>query len=173
VELTEPTTIVALAAGVLAIIALTTCLTLGVRLRRLRADQKAVLGDKAPRDLVTHAAQLEAEFDALHRHLSQAVANLNARLEEAERRLDLALSNHALVRYDAYGELSGKQSTSIALLDSEQSGVVVSSIVHRDQARVYAKRVTGGQPEIDFSPEEAEAVRLAMAREQVDTAPSE
>ena len=58
--------------------------------------------------------------------------------------------------------MSGRQSTSIALLDSERSGLVLSSIHHRDQARLYAKEVRQGQPELELSPEEDEAVRLAL-----------
>jgi predicted DNA-binding protein (UPF0251 family) len=66
------------------------------------------------------------------------------------------------VRYDAYNELSGRQSVSIALLDDERSGIVLSCIHHRDQARVYAKQMQDGQSELELSPEEAEAVRLAF-----------
>jgi hypothetical protein len=76
-----------------------------------------------------------------------------------------AISNRALVRYDAYNEMSGRQSLSIALLDETQSGIVLSSIHHRDQARLYAKEVHNGQSELELSPEEAEALRLALARE--------
>ena len=68
----------------------------------------------------------------------------------------------ALVRYDAYGEMSGRQSTSIALLDANRSGLVLSSIHHRDQARLYAKQLYEGQSELELSPEEDEAVRLAL-----------
>jgi hypothetical protein len=74
------------------------------------------------------------------------------------------------VRYDAYNEMSGRQSTSIALLDSRGSGVVVSSIHHRDQARLYAKQVVEGEGQLQLSPEEQEAVRVAMAREVPDRA---
>jgi hypothetical protein len=79
-----------------------------------------------------------------------------------EERLDGAIAFRALVRYDAYGEMSGRQSTSIALLDATRSGVVLSSIHHRDQARLYAKQVHQGQAELELSPEENEAVRLAL-----------
>jgi predicted DNA-binding protein (UPF0251 family) len=61
--------------------------------------------------------------------------------------------------------MSGRQSLSIALLDETQSGIVLSSIHHRDQARMYAKEVHNGQSELELSPEEAEALRLALARE--------
>jgi hypothetical protein len=66
------------------------------------------------------------------------------------------------VRYDAYGELSGHQSTSLALLDAERSGVVLSCIAHRDNARLYCKVVHEGRGEHELSPEEDEAIRLAL-----------
>jgi hypothetical protein len=88
---------------------------------------------------------------------------LDGRLAGVELALRGAIAHRALVRYDAYNELSGQQSMSIALLDDERSGIVLSCIHHRDQARVYAKLLYGGQGELELSPEEAEAVRLALA----------
>ena len=58
--------------------------------------------------------------------------------------------------------MSGRQSTSIALLDSKRSGVVLSSIHHRDTARLYAKQVHEGRGELELSPEENEAIRIAL-----------
>jgi hypothetical protein len=84
-------------------------------------------------------------------------------MSSAEERLDAAVTYRALVRYDAYGEMSGHQSTSIALLDARRTGIVLSSIHHRDQARLYVKQVREGEAEIALSPEEAEAVELALA----------
>ena len=66
------------------------------------------------------------------------------------------------MRYDAYNEMSGRQSTSIALLDASRSGIVLSSIHHRDQARLYAKQVHEGRSELELSPEEDEAIRLTL-----------
>ena len=62
--------------------------------------------------------------------------------------------------------MSGHQSLSIALLDANRSGIVLSSIHHRDSARLYAKQVTGGTAELTLSPEEEEAVRLALAQDR-------
>jgi hypothetical protein len=83
-------------------------------------------------------------------------------MEKAEKRIDGTISYRSLVRYDAYGEMSGRQSTSIALLDATRSGVVLSSINHRDQARLYAKQLRDGTPELELSPEENEAIRIAL-----------
>ena len=168
-DLTSTTGIVALAAGGLALVALIAVLVLVRSLRRLRADQRAVLGGSTPQDLVAHAAELDRGF-ALAQRLRRATssAGLDARLAAAEGRLDGAIAFHGLVRYDAYNEMSGRQSTSIALLDARGSGIVLSSIHHRDQARLYAKQVVAGRAELELSPEEEEAMRAALAGEVPD-----
>jgi hypothetical protein len=160
-SLTSTAGIAALAAGGVAVVALLACAALTIKLGRLRADQRVILGDQQ-RDLIAHAATLTEQFQALSSYVQDAVERLNARMEHAEQRLDHAVSYSALIRYDAYGEMSGRQSTSIALLNARRSGLVLSSIHHRDQARLYAKRVREGQPELELSPEESEAIRLAL-----------
>ncbi len=154
--------IVAIAAGAVAVIAVGWSVGLTLALRRLRAAQRAVLGDSS-RDLVAHAAHLQSSFESLAQYVEDFGVRLDRRLDHAEQRLDGAVSHRALVRYDAYGEMSGRQSTSVALLDASRSGVVLSSIHHRETARLYAKQIRNGQPELELSPEETEAVKLALA----------
>ncbi|MEA2234833.1 MAG: hypothetical protein QOD83_4649 [Solirubrobacteraceae bacterium] len=161
-ELTSTVGIVALAAAAVALLALGAAAVLYRQLRRLRADQRAVLGDDGT-DLVAHAAGLDASFRALHDYVTEVVQRLDGRVGVAEERLDGAIAHWGLIRYDAYNEMSGRQSTSIALLDSSRSGVVLSSIHHRDQARLYAKQVDKGRGELRLSPEEEEALRLALS----------
>ena len=162
-DLTSTTGIVALAAGGVALLALVWLAVLTIKLRRLRAAQSLVLGQHGERDLVAHAAELDEAFRALRDHVDVVHTAIDGRLGEAEARLDRAIAHRALVRYDAYNELSGRQSTSIALLDAQGSGIVVSSIHHRDQARVYAKQVHEGRGELELAPEEEEAVRIALS----------
>jgi hypothetical protein len=157
--------IVALAACAVAVAALVVAAVALVRLRRLRADQRVLLGSGSPDDLVEHAASIEQEFRSLHAYVGDVAARLDGRLGTAEDRLDGAIAYRGLVRFDAYNEMSGRQSCSIALLDATQSGIVLSSIHHRDQARLYVKHLTEGRPEFELSPEEAEAVRVALAGE--------
>ena len=153
--------IVALAAAALAIVSLLGTTGLALRLRRVRGEQRAVLGDRRE-DLVSHAVTLQEQFAALSGYVEDVAGRLDGRMGAAEERLDGAVAYTSLVRYDAYGEMSGRQSVSIALLDATRSGIVLSSIHHRDQARLYAKQVHEGQPEFELSPEEAEAVALAL-----------
>jgi hypothetical protein len=155
--------IAALAAGGVAVVALLGCLILWISLRRLRTSQRAVLGEHGERDVIGHAVDLQQAFAALRDYVDDVVQRLDARLGTAETALDQTIAHRSLVRYDAYNEMSGRQSMSIALLDASHSGIVVSSIHHRDQARLYAKQVHGGRGELELSPEEAEAIRLAVS----------
>jgi hypothetical protein len=164
-ELTDLPGLVALAAAFVALVAFVLAVVLAVKLRRLRAAQRVVLGSYGTADLVVHASDLQAAFAALHGHVEEVAERLEARMGAAEERLDGAIAYRALVRYDAYGELSGHQSTTIALLDAERNGVVLSSIAHRDTARLYCKVVHEGRGEHELSPEEDEAIRLALAGE--------
>ncbi|MBA3809974.1 MAG: DUF4446 family protein [Solirubrobacterales bacterium] len=159
---TDTQGIIAIAAGAVAIAALLGCVVLSVRVRRLRAAQRLVLGSGDAQDLVGHAAAMQQAFETLKEDVEQTAVRLDGRLAAAEGALRGAISHRALVRYDAYNELSGHQSMSIALLDDERSGIVLSCIHHRDQARVYGKQVRGGQGELELSPEEADAVRRAL-----------
>jgi hypothetical protein len=163
-EFSDAPGIVALAGAATALVALLLALWLAFRVRRLRVAQRVVLGD-GQADLVAHAASLQDAFELLHARVEEAAAQMEQRMAAAEDRLDGAIAYRALVRYDAYGELSGHQSTSLALLDADHNGIVLSSIAHRDTARLYCKQVHAGRGEHQLSPEEEEAVRRALAGE--------
>jgi len=168
-DLTDPAGIAALSAAALALIALLVTCVLALRMRRLRAAQQVVLGGSGRDDLVAHAAGLQEAFMQLNDRIEDMAARLDERMGRAEERLDGAIAYRALVRYDAYGELSGHQSASLALLDAERNGVVLSSIAHRDTARLYCKQVVDGRGEHLLSPEEDEAIRRALAGERGTT----
>jgi hypothetical protein len=152
--------IVALAAAGAAVLALLLCLILMIRLRRLRADQKQLLGD-ARVDLVGHAAALARTVEDMETTLRAETERSAARLAAAEERIDIAVSKTAVLRYDAFNETTGRQSSTVALLDDRDNGVVISAILQREQARVYAKPIVGGRSSLDLSPEELAAMEQA------------
>ena len=121
-DLTSTVGVVALCAAGAAAISLLLCLILALRMRRSRNAQRAVLGENGNRDLVTHAEGLQASFDELRGAVQQAVEHLDSQIAANERRLDRAISKAAVVRYDAYNEMSGRQSSSMALLDENGHG---------------------------------------------------
>lgn len=161
-ELSSTVGFIALAAGLVALVALVVAIASTVKLRRVRTAQAAVLGGSQPRDLVAHAETLQSGFVDLRELVETTFATVERRLAEHDGRIDLAVSHTAVVRYDAYREMSGRQSSSMALLDEHGTGLVLSSILHRDQARIYVKDVRRGESTFDLSPEEQEAIASAM-----------
>lgn len=95
----------------------------------------------------TPTAELPADVHGLR----QEVAALRAEATDALRHL-------AVVRYDAFGDMGGHLSWSLALLDDSGHGVVLTSIAGRSEARTYAKSITAWSCEQQLSPEETEAI---------------
>ena len=158
----------ALAAAGVAVVALLWVIVLSVKLRRVRAAQRTILGDEDT-DLAAHAASLQQAFVQLRDWVEEVAAGLEGRVSGAEHRMDGCITHTSVIRYDAMNELSGQQSSTVALLDERRTGVVISSILHRDQARLYVKQVREGNPEYELSPEEQEAVEAAMAKSPVSS----
>jgi hypothetical protein len=88
--------------------------------------------------------------------LRQEVAALKAESAGAFRHL-------GIVRYDAFNDVGGRLSWSVALLDDSGSGVVMTAIHGRSEARSYAKGITGWECEQPLSPEEQSAVASARS----------
>lgn len=161
--LDSTTGIVALAAAAGALLALLLAISTAMRVARLRRQQKVVLGAGESGDLVAHAAATASKVDSLERALQAVVDELVQRSESAQDGLRRSVAHTSVIRYDALNEGTGRQSSSIALLDREGRGVVISSIHHRDQARVYAKPVEDWKSEYELSPEEREAIEAATS----------
>ena len=152
-------TVLALAAGGVALLALLVALWLWFQLRGVRSAQLVLLGG-GKADLVDFAVSLQGRIDDLHR----AVDEIAAGLARVDRRVDGAVSKTSIVRYDAYEGTGGHQSASVALLDAGRTGIVVTAIQGRDYARIYMKDLDRGRAPVALSPEEQEAVERAMAR---------
>lgn len=69
----------------------------------------------------------------------------------------------SVVRYDAFADMGGHLSWSVALLDDAGNGVVMTSIHGRSDARSYAKTVTAWKSDAQLSPEEEQAIASARA----------
>ena len=149
----------AIAAGAVALLALLVVLLLWRRVARVQAAQSAVLAGGRG-DLLEFVVSLQTRVDDLHR----AVDEVAAALSRVDRRVDGAVTNTAVVRYDAYEGTGGQQSASVAMLDATRTGTVVTAIQGRDYARIYVKDLDRGRSPVALSPEELEAVERAMAR---------
>jgi hypothetical protein len=88
---------------------------------------------------------------------------VTAAVEALRADVSTSLRHLAVVRYDAFGDMGGHLSWSMALLDDSGDGVVLSSIHGRSAARTYANNVPEWTANQQLSPEEEEAVGFARA----------
>jgi hypothetical protein len=92
--------------------------------------------------------------------LPSDIEGLRHEVQALRAELSDALRHLAVVRYDAFGDMGGHLSWSMALVDDGGDGVVLTSIHGRSEARTYAKNVASWSCEQPLSPEEEEAIKL-------------
>ena len=86
-------------------------------------------------------------------------------LEEVDRLKNLSqksFQKRGLVRYNPFKNSGGDQSFSIALLDLENNGFVITSIYGREGNRIYAKPIEGSKSKYTLIEEEEKAIKIAI-----------
>ena len=127
------------------------------QLSRIRRRVSAVPEDG---NLFDFLRQIDTDLGAVE----AVVVDLQPRLASVEQRLPLAVSHTGVVAYDAFGNIAGNLSRSIALLNDRGDGVVISLLVGRNETRFFTKLVRDRAGEEPLSPEEDDAITLAMSR---------
>lgn len=131
-------------------------LWMSAQLARVRAKVEVVPEDADILGLLRRVDNDLAQLDHI-------VSAIEPRLASVESRLPRAVSYTGVVSYDAFGDITGNLSRSIALLDASGSGLVISLLVGRSETRFFTKQVrskVGAEP---LSPEEDAAVAQALA----------
>ncbi len=93
-----------------------------------------------------------------------SIADIEQRVAILETALPTSLRRSAVVMYDAYPGMVGSLSRSVAMLDEQGDGFVLSVLVNRDDSRFFLKGVRGGQGVEPLSPEESTAIGEALHR---------
>jgi len=102
-------------------------------------------------------------LDGNSRRLDEVAENLKQSVENQK----LCLQKTGMVWFDAYDDVHGKQSFSVALLNAYDTGVVLTGLFGRTDARCYGKPVVNGKSEHQLSEEEKQSVQVAMHRVEV------
>ena len=114
-------------------------------------------------DLLERQGELRAALTALEAALSGLDRRVVSGAESTAQELARSIHFQGLIRYNAYRDMGGQQSWSIALLNAAQTGTVITCLHARDHARVYLKEIVTGSSEQRLSPEEMRAIHTAMA----------
>lgn len=127
------------------------------RLQRYQRNQHVIMGSRGTVDIVEHVSAMDDKLA----NVRLALEDLTLAARDHDVRIDTCLSRVGIVRFDAYQDLGGRQSTAVAFLNSQGNGVVVTTVVSRDFARMYVKLLKDGVGDIPLAPEETEAVDQA------------
>jgi hypothetical protein len=84
------------------------------------------------------------------------------RVYEVSAQLAECMQRFALVRYDAFDDVTGQQSFSLALLDGNNNGTIVTALFSRHSSRCFGKMIVAGQPEQPLSDEEKRVLSEAL-----------
>jgi hypothetical protein len=82
-------------------------------------------------------------------------------LIQLQKTLSLAVQKVGLVRFNPFSDGGGNFSFSLAMLDAQNTGVVVTSMYGREQNRIYTKKIENGKCESQLTDEEQQAVNIA------------
>lgn len=142
----------------LAVLLLFICIYLIAAVVKLRRKYAFLLRDERTQDLGEVFERLEGRV----REIQESHAALSSNLSATTRQMQSCVQKVGLVRYDAFEDIGGQQSFAIALLDSNDDGIVISSIYSRNDCRTYAKYLKDGRAGQNLSEEELQALQQAQ-----------
>lgn len=95
--------------------------------------------------------------------VKKSQGEIKAKQKEFEGILLHCISKVGVIRFNPFGEVGGNQSFAIALLDWENTGIVISSLYGRESSRFYGKPIIKGKSAYQLSNEEMESVERAIS----------
>jgi hypothetical protein len=155
-------TAIAIGAAVVSVLALVAAFVSNNRLSMMRRNLVMLQGRNDGGTLLDIVADFGARVNAFEGKLKGQAR----RQEELFALLGQSVRNLGVVRYDAFDDMGGRMSFSVALLDDHGNGVVLTSINARAESRFYAKAIRGGTSEHNLSGEEQRAIAEALGTGQ-------
>jgi hypothetical protein len=146
-------------AVVLGVLALVVALGVFFSFQVVRRRLVTIQGNAGREDIVEAVTRQIEEVRALRGDIKRMAVEIE-KLAEAFRG---SLQRFAVYRYDAFEDMGGQLSFSAAILNDHGDGLVISCINGRQEARTYAKPVAKATSSYNLSPEENEAIRMALS----------
>ena len=151
------------AAIALAVVCLITIILLMITLCKLKKLNRRIDTLTRGKDAETMEDSILNFFEKVEA-LEDAENKMHRDIREIKENLKITYQKIGLVKYDAFREMSGALSYSLALLDKENNGILISSMYSREGCYTYAKDIVKGECKINLSDEEAEALKQAVAK---------
>ena len=149
---------------VLVLILIVIILNMSLGLHRLKRKYTMFMKGSDGQSLERVFAQKIKEVD----RLSAANDDNYMKIQSLQKKMEKALMKYGIVKYDAFDDVGGKLSFVLALLDHENTGIILNAIHSRDNCFLYLKEIVNGESYILLSSEEMDALRQAVDFEKVE-----
>lgn len=150
----------AIALGVICLVSIILLIVTLCKLKKLRRRVDALTRGKNAESMESRILEFFERIENLESHEQGIEENI----QKIKENLKITYQKNGMVKYDAFREMSGALSYSIALLDQENSGVLVTSMYSREGCYSYAKEIIHGECKLNLSEEETEALKQAMEK---------
>ena len=130
-----------------------------VKLSKLRKNYDRFMRGKDGESLEEEMHKL---FDDI-RALKLASDNADIQIKEIKNNLLFTYQKLGIVRYDAFREMGGKLSFSIAMLNDKNDGFIINSMHSSDGCYTYIKEIKNGESKVTLGEEESEALSAALS----------
>ncbi|KAI7262574.1 hypothetical protein KC345_g9395 [Hortaea werneckii] len=130
----------------------------GTKLRKMRRRYEAMMSGSGIEDLESLLINLKNQSDMLEEEQREH----KLLIEAAQTKMRGMKSKVAMKRYNAFGERGNDLSFSLAILDDNHSGIVLTSLHNRENSYIYSKPLDKGESQYPLSPEEKEVIALAL-----------
>lgn len=150
----------AIALGVICLVSIILLIVTLCKLKKLRRRVDALTRGKNAESMESRILEFFERIENLESHEQGIEENI----QKIKENLKITYQKTGMVKYDAFREMSGALSYSIALLDQENSGVLVTSMYSREGCYSYAKEIIHGECKLNLSEEETEALKQAMEK---------
>lgn len=143
---------------VLVIILLINVLSSNMRLSRLERKYKMFMKGSDAQSLEKVFVRKFAQIDRLYEAKEDHEHDINL----IKKNFGVIFSKYGVEKYDAFDDVGGKLSFALALLDKENSGLILNAVHSRDNCFLYLKEIVKGESYVMLSQEEVEALRKAV-----------
>lgn len=155
-----PLELILLVVAVIFIIMLVLSIVLWVKLSKLRTKYMMMINGGGSENMESLLIDMQGQIN----RLKEGERNAQESIQQHARIINKMKANVGLQRFNAFAEGGNDLSFSVAIVDNELDGVVLTGIHNREQVYVYAKPVAQGQSKYTLSPEEQRAIALASQK---------
>ncbi len=144
-------------AGAIAVLLLLLFINMAM-IRKLKKKYKTFMGDSDARSLEEKIEERLNQLDVL----AESSYINQEKIEKIENQIKVTFQKIGLVKYDAFSEMGGKLSFSLALLNENNDGFIINAMHSREGCYTYIKEIIAGKSIIVLASEEMEALEMAL-----------